>query len=92
MRLDVAWERWDDWCTRTAKAPWRFSKHANTPTEDRQRVVDLQEALAAGAAKLGVTPVHLRALILAQKRQGYTTAEAVAAVVERLRRGQGQGG
>lgn len=87
MRIDVAWQRWDAWCERTRDARWRTSKHAITPPEDRQRAVDLEDALQAGERKLGVPLGTLRPLIEAERRAGRSAPEAVATVVERLRSG-----
>lgn len=89
MRIDVAWQRWDNWCRRTAEARWL----PHNPNAGRQVVVDLEKALRAGEAKLGVPPGTLRAQIEVERRGGRSAPDAVATVVgrhrERLRAGGG---
>lgn len=86
MRIDDAWVEWDHWCLATRNAPWRRSKHARVPDRDRQVVVDLENALRAGEAKLGASLGSLRTLITENRRAGMDVRAAVAGAVERLRR------
>lgn len=82
MRIDVAWQRWDDWCRRTAAARWLPAD----PNAGRRHVVDLEAALGAGEAKLGLSPGTLRREIEVERRAGRSTPDAVATVVERYKR------
>lgn len=81
MRLVRAWQEWDNWCIRQGRRRWPSSD----PNSGRQQVVDLERALRAGEAKLGLSRGTLRPLIKAERRAGYSLPEAVERVVSRLR-------
>jgi hypothetical protein len=84
LRIDRAWQAWDDWCIATRNARWRTDKHAAIPDKDRQVAEDLERALQVGAVRLGVTATDLRTRIEAERRGGWTVPEAVSRTVEHL--------
>lgn len=83
MRIDAAWREWDAWCLRQRRS------RSQSPKRGERVSATLEDALQAGAARLGVTATELRRQIEAERRDGRSVDSAVVTVVERLRAGGG---